>query len=272
MTPQSATPVIPETVVYCGYTHAQDTYFDLIFYFSGGGKAAMKAANRRLRAELLAIFEGSIETPWAGTTELHATLRAHLDGTPIGDTRATVAGIEQAAISAGLPLRASALVNSIVAREAPLPFGDVSSSEYRSGQFNGFAVDPAAFPAHFAKLRELWAPLFDHFLAGARRTGVTDPGAIVALHFELPMLETILAMRITEQTSSWRDEVYIGRYIKDFGAGAGAAGLANLEGQGFIAGLGSWKTSWRGPEPDSIEVRRGKRTMRVPKDWVMGIL
>ena len=272
MTAQSVTQAIPETLVYCSYVHAQDAYFDLHCNFSGGGKEAMKAANAKFRAALLTVFEGEAQTLWAGTTEIYATLKSHRDGTPIGDTRATVAGIERAATSAGLPLRASALVNSIVAREAPLPFGDVSSSEYRSGQFNGFRVDPAAFPAHFAKLRELWAPLFDHFLTDARRTGVADPAAIVALHFELPLLETILAMRITELTSSWRDEVCVRNYVADFGQGAVVGALANLEAQGFIAGLGPWRTSWRGPEPDSFDVRRGKRTMRVPKDWVMGIL
>jgi hypothetical protein len=75
-------------------------------------------------------------------------------------------------------------------------------------------------------------------LSRAAAIGVADPEAVVALHFELPPLETILACAVVRQAGNYENSIYLFYdMIGGYDQRAINTAAAALEAKGFIRAL-----------------------------------
>jgi hypothetical protein len=219
----------------------------------GGGKPAMVAARKALTGALRACFDGEFRS---GQGSSSVSIRARAGrGFDLDDPAAVLAVIEEAARNHGLALSAAPGIDAIVC--ARLGSGCHDRAHHRA----------EAWDEHLRELRAIWAPNLDGWLwSRAKAIGVADPGAVVALHFELSALETILASAVVRRTGNYENAIYILSEMLggvDRAAVNGAA--AALEAKGFIRDLK--------PDPNGalFVARRGRHLARVPRDWLLAL-
>jgi len=271
-------------IVSCGEVYPNGYGMDLDFLFAGGDIAARKALSGRLLEELENRFSVELEEQAvANSTVLSVRLQNYDDGFAFENDK-TVRLISAAVRAVHAPLCAPALIDAIVEGYNLLPsssvqglrrYGSITPFYPSYARYHYGELAPAVFPDHLARLRAVWRPLLDHALAKPARIGVSAPADIKALHFNLLPLETIVAMEVSIQTDSRRKAINLSEVMADYGSGAVISVLKILEGKGFVAEVGlpagvleSGGANWDGKALG----RRGPRTLRISRDWIMSLI
>ena len=217
----------------------------------GGGRPAMIATRKALCAALRPHFEGEFRSG-QGSSSVSLRLRSG-NGFDLNDPQITLGIIDDAAKSLGLGLSAAPGVDAIAA--ARLGPAGHDRSRHQAGTWD----------AHLTELRGLWAPTLETWLlARAAAIGVADPRAVIALHFELPPLETILACAVVRQAGNYENSIHLFYDLIDgYDRGAINTAASALEAAGFISSLHPATSG------NLFVAKRGRRLARVPRDWLL---
>jgi hypothetical protein len=271
-------------IVSCGEVYPNGYGMDLDFLFAGGDIAARKALAARLLEELEARFTVELEEQASVSSTVLSVRLQNYDDDFAFENDKTVRLIQAAVRAVHAPLCAPALIDAIVEGCNLLPsssvrglrrYGSITPFYPSYARYHHGELAPAVFPDHLARLRAVWKPLLDHALAKPARIGVSAPADIKALHFDLLPIETIVAMEAVIQVDSRRKTINLSEVMADYGSGAIISVLKTLEGKGFIAEVGlpvgvleNGGAGWDG----TALGRRGPRTLRISRDWVMSLI
>jgi hypothetical protein len=216
----------------------------------GGGRSAMVATRKALSAALRPDLAGEFR---AGHNSSTVSLRLRdAPGRDLHDPLSILNLIDAACAGLGLGFSASGGIDAIVVARLG---ADLHRRE---------AHHATTWPAHLEALRGQWAPLLEHWLfSRARAIEVADPGAVLALHFSLPVLETILARAVVSQAGNYTSNISVYGVLDGYDRAQIAHAVAALEAKGFIADVGP------GSLGSLFRAKRGRRLARVPRDWLL---
>ena len=216
----------------------------------GGGRNTMVAARKALSAALRPDLTGEFR---AGHNSSTVSLRLRAaPGRNLRDPAAILELIDTACAGLGLGFSAPGGIDAIVVARLG---AELHRREAHHATF---------WPAHLEALRGQWAPLLEHWLLSrARAIGVADPGAVLALHYSLPVLETILARAVVSQAGNYTSNISVYGALAGFDRAQIAEAIAALEVKGFVADVGA------GAPGSLFRAKRGQRLARVPRDWLL---
>jgi hypothetical protein len=216
----------------------------------GGGRSAMVAARKALSAALRPDLAGEFRAGHGSST---VSLRLRdAPGRVLRDPLAMLDLIDAACAGLGLGFSAPGGVDAIVVSRLG---ADLHRRETHHAIF---------WPAHLEALRGQWAPLLEHWLLSrARAIEVADPEAVLALHFSLPVLETILARAVVSQAGNYTSNISVYGVLGGYDRAQIAEAIAALEDKGFIADVGT------GSPGSLFRAKRGRRLARVPRAWLL---